>query len=44
LLPSDAPTLLTKAQAIVQCLADGLIDDPLDPNDAFDQCVYDLTH
>jgi len=28
----------------VQCLADGLIDNPLDPADAFDQCVYDLTH
>ena len=44
LLPTDGPTILTKAQAIVQCLADGLIDNPLDPADAFDQCVYDLTH
>ena len=44
LLPTDGPTLLTKAQAVVQCLADGLIDNPLDPSDAFDRCVYDLTH
>ncbi len=44
LLPTDGPTILTKAQAIVQCLADGLIDNPLDPADAFDQCVYNLTH
>jgi membrane-bound lytic murein transglycosylase B len=44
LLPTDVPTILTKAEAIAQCLAEGLVDDPLDPNDAFDQCVYDLTH
>ncbi len=44
LVPTDAPTILTQAQAIVQCLADGLIDNPLDPADAFDQCVYNLTH
>jgi membrane-bound lytic murein transglycosylase B len=44
LVPTDAPTILTKAQAVVQCLADGLVDNPLDPADAFDQCVYDLTH
>ncbi len=29
---------------MVQCLADGLIDNPLDPADAFDRCVDDLTH
>jgi membrane-bound lytic murein transglycosylase B len=44
LLPSSLPTLLTKAQAIVACLAEGLVDNPLDPHDAFDKCVYDLTH
>jgi membrane-bound lytic murein transglycosylase B len=44
LVPTDAPTILTKAQAVVQCLADGLVDNPLDPADAFEQCVYDLTH
>jgi membrane-bound lytic murein transglycosylase B len=43
-LPTSLPTLLTHAQAVAQCLAQGLVDNPLDPNDAFDQCVYDLTH
>jgi hypothetical protein len=43
-LPTSLPTLLTRAEAIVQCLAEGLVDNPLDPNDAFDRCVYDLTH
>jgi len=43
-LPTDLPTLLTRAEAIVQCLAKGLIDNPLDPNDAFDKCVFNLTH
>jgi membrane-bound lytic murein transglycosylase B len=43
-LPTDLPTLLTRAQAVVQCLAEGLVDNPLDPNDAFDKCVYNLTH
>jgi hypothetical protein len=43
-LPTSLPTLLTKAQALVQCAAEGLVDNPLDPNDPFDQCVYDLTH
>jgi hypothetical protein len=38
------PPVLTHAQAVVQCLAQGLIDDPLNPHDAFDQCVYQLTH
>ena len=44
LLPTDPPTLLTKAEAAVKCLARGLIDNPLDAHDAFDTCVYDLTH
>jgi membrane-bound lytic murein transglycosylase B len=43
-LPTSLPTLLSKAEAIAQCLAEGLVDNPLDPNDAFDKCVYDLTH
>jgi hypothetical protein len=43
-LPTSLPTILTQAEAIAQCLAEGLIDNPLNPNDAFDQCVYDLTH
>jgi len=42
--PLPTPTILTQAEAIVQCLAEGLIDNPLDPHDAFDQCVYNLTH
>jgi membrane-bound lytic murein transglycosylase B len=40
MLPTPLPPLLTKAEAIVQCLADGL----LQGTHAFDQCVYDLTH
>ncbi|WP_151083588.1 lytic murein transglycosylase [Nocardioides cynanchi] len=43
-LPTTLPTILTVAQATAQCLAEGLVDNPLNPNDAFDQCVYDLTH
>jgi membrane-bound lytic murein transglycosylase B len=43
-VPTSLPTLLTHAQAVVQCLAQGLVDNPLDPHDAFDQCVYALTH
>jgi membrane-bound lytic murein transglycosylase B len=43
-LPTTLPTLLTQAEAVAQCLAEGLVDNPLDPNDAFDQCVYNLTH
>ncbi|MBO0845760.1 MAG: lytic transglycosylase domain-containing protein [Nocardioides sp.] len=43
-VPTSLPTILTKAQAIARCLAKGLIDNPLDPNDAFDRCVYKLTH
>jgi membrane-bound lytic murein transglycosylase B len=44
LLPSDTPTILTRAQAVARCLAKGLVNDPLDPNDPFDRCVYNLTH
>jgi len=43
-LPTDLPTLLSRAEAVVQCLAQGLVDNPLDPHDAFDRCVFDLTH
>jgi membrane-bound lytic murein transglycosylase B len=43
-LPTDLPTLLSRAEAVVQCLAEGLVDNPLDPHDAFDRCVFDLTH
>jgi membrane-bound lytic murein transglycosylase B len=32
---------LTFTQAAAQCLLDGLIDNPLSNNDAFDQCVHD---
>jgi membrane-bound lytic murein transglycosylase B len=41
--PVPVPTVLTTAQAIVRCLAQGLVDNPLDPNDAFDRCVARLT-
>ncbi len=40
ILPSPLPSVLTTTQAIVQCLAQGLIQG----TDAFNQCVYDLTH
>jgi hypothetical protein len=48
ILPTDVPTsvltpILTVAEAAVQCTAQGLIDNPLDDNDAFDQCVAHLT-
>jgi hypothetical protein len=43
-LPTDVPTILTRAEAIARCLAEGLVDNPLDPGDAFDRCVFDLTH
>ena len=48
ILPTDLPTtvlspILTAAEAIVQCTAQGLVDNPLDNNDAFDQCVTPLT-
>jgi hypothetical protein len=36
--------VLTNAQAVARCLDEGLVDNPLDPHDAFDRCVYDLTH
>ena len=39
-LPSPVPTVLSTAEAVVQCLAKGLIQG----TDAFNQCVYDLTH
>ena len=47
-LPTDLPTsilspILSLAEAIVQCTAQGLIDNPLSSNDAFDQCVDALT-
>ncbi len=34
--------VLTEAEAIAECLDDGLVDNPLNDNDAFDQCVEDL--
>jgi membrane-bound lytic murein transglycosylase B len=47
-LPTDLPTtiltpILSVAEAIVQCTAQGLVDNPLNNNDAFDQCVAGLT-
>jgi hypothetical protein len=48
ILPTDLPTtiltpILSVAEAILECTAQGLIDNPLSNNDAFDQCVADLT-
>ena len=47
-LPTELPTtiltpILSLADAIVQCTAQGLVDNPLNNNDAFDQCVASLT-
>jgi len=42
--PLPTPTILTRAEAVVRCLARGLVDNPLDPSDAFDMCVFNLTH
>jgi hypothetical protein len=48
ILPTALPTtvlspVLTLADAIAQCTAQGLVDNPLSNNDAFDQCVANLT-
>ncbi len=48
ILPTDLPTslltpILSLADAILQCTAQGLIDNPLNPDDAFDRCVANLT-
>ncbi len=48
ILPTDLPTtilspILDLADAIVQSTLKGLIDNPLNNNDAFDQCVANLT-
>jgi len=48
ILPTDPPTtiltpILSLAEAILQCTAQGLVDNPLSNNDAFDQCVASLT-
>jgi cell division septation protein DedD len=47
-LPTDLPTsvltpILSLADAIAQCTLQGLVDNPLSNNDAFDQCVANLT-
>ena len=45
-MPYDQGTInsaiLTPLEAATQCLAQGLVDNPLINNDAFDQCVNDL--
>ena len=46
-LPSPPPLPpvedgLSPAEAAAECLAEGLIDNPLDDNDPFDQCVDEL--
>ncbi|MGZ4454960.1 MAG: lytic transglycosylase domain-containing protein [Nocardioides sp.] len=43
--PSVPPVdqVLTLAQAVAQCTADGLVDNPLSSTDAFDKCVAELT-
>jgi membrane-bound lytic murein transglycosylase B len=38
------PPALPRAQAVARCVGEGLVDNPLDSHDDFDQCVYDLTH
>ena len=47
--PADRPAhhiltpILTLVDAILECTLQGLIDNPLNNNDAFDQCVANLT-
>jgi membrane-bound lytic murein transglycosylase B len=43
--PDDDPvdTILTHTQAALECTSRGLVDNPLDSNDRFDQCVDNLT-
>jgi cell division septation protein DedD len=48
ILPTALPTsiltpILSLADAILECTRQGLIDNPLSNNDAFDQCVDNLT-
>ncbi len=48
ILPTELPTsilspVLPLADAILQCTLQGLVDNPLNNNDAFDQCVAALT-
>ncbi len=48
ILPTDLPTsiltpILSLVDAILECTLQGLIDNPLNNNDAFDQCVDNLT-
>ena len=42
--PSLPPVedVLSPAEAAAECLADGLVDNPLNDNDPFDKCVEDL--
>jgi hypothetical protein len=42
-LPS-LPPVLSLTQAIAKCTAEGKVDNPLESNDPFDQCVYAYTH
>lgn len=42
--PVDEGDVLTTTQAIAECTAKGLIDNPLNNNDPFDQCVDNLTN
>ncbi|MFC6287995.1 lytic transglycosylase domain-containing protein [Nocardioides sp. GCM10027113] len=44
--PSLPPVedVLTTAEAIAECTAQGLVDNPLKDNDDFDKCVEDLTN
>jgi hypothetical protein len=36
--------VLSRADALAACAAKGLVDNPLKSDDAFDKCVFDLTH
>ncbi len=41
-VPTTIPPILTPLEAATRCLAQGLVDNPLSSNDAFDQCVKAL--
>ncbi|MEI2711988.1 MAG: lytic murein transglycosylase [Nocardioides sp.] len=43
-VPTIVTGVLTLVEATAKCLAEGKVDNLLDSNDAFDQCVYAYTH
>jgi hypothetical protein len=40
----SVPQVLSRTAAVAKCAADGLVNNPLSSTDAFDKCVFNLTH